>query len=155
MLFGGRVAATRMGAVLQGSASVLMVLKIAGGLYLLWLAYGSARSARRPAKAATPALGGRWFWRGLLLNLSNPKAVVAWMAALAVGLGGDDGAAQVIVATLLCSAIGFANYAAHAALFSRKAAMAFYTRARRWIEGTVAVLFAGAGFGLIRSALSR
>ena len=77
------------------------------------------------------------------------------MAALAVGLDGDDGAGQVITATLLCSAIGFANYAAHAALFSRKSAMAFYARARRLIEETAAVLFEGAGFGLIRSALSR
>ena len=26
--------------------------------------------------------GGRWFLRGLVLNLSNPKTVIAWMAGM-------------------------------------------------------------------------
>lgn len=45
----GLVAATGLGAVLQASTHLLAVLKIAGGDYLLWLAYGSAFSAIRVA----------------------------------------------------------------------------------------------------------
>ena len=152
----GIVAASGLGALLERSAHFLIALKVLGGLYLLWLAIQSARSAAS-AVAAEPARReeGRWFVRGLVLNLSNPKAVVAWMAALAMGLGGDDSGSDVFLATAVCIAIGFANYAAYALAFSLPSLMAGYRRLRRWIDGAVAGLFAMAGFGLIRSALSR
>lgn len=152
----GVVAATGMGALLQTSATALVALKLVGGAYLLWLAVQSGRAAlRHGAKAAAPSRRGRWFARGLLLNLSNPKAVVAWMAALSMGLGTGDGSGDVLVATLMCVVIGIANYAFYALTFSLPGAMAAYRRLRRWIDGAVAGLFAAAGLGLIRSALTR
>jgi threonine efflux protein len=99
--------------------------------------------------------GGRWFWRGLLLNLSNPKAVVAWMAALSMGLGQGTGTHAVAIATLICVGLGFVNYAGYALTFSLPGFMAGYRRSRRWIDGVVAGLFALAGLSLIRSALTR
>ena len=107
------------------------------------------------ASATAPVAGGKWFWRGVVLNLSNPKAVFAWMAALAVGLNPDDGATAVIAATGLCALIGLLNATGHAWVFSFPGVMARYRRARRWIDGTVAALFAGAGIGLIRTAVAR
>ena len=156
LAFWGMVAATGMGAVLQGSATALTILKVLGGLYLLWLAFQSGRSAltRKNAAHDTPS-EGRWFTRGLVLNLSNPKAVVAWMAALSMGLGADDNSADVIAATLVCMALGFVNYAGYAMAFSLPGFMAGYRRLRRWIDGVVAGLFVIAGIGLIRSAFSR
>jgi len=91
----------------------------------------------------------------LMLNLSNPKAVVAWMAALSMGLGVGDNTGHVIAATFVCMALGFLNYASYAMAFSLPGFMAGYRRLRRWIDGAVAGLFAIAGFGLIRSAFSR
>ena len=156
LAFWGIIAATGMGAILQGSAQMLFVLKLLGGAYLLWLAYQSGRSALRVRETETDALKQeRWFWRGLILNLSNPKAVVAWMAALSMGMGADSGSGHVMFATAICMALGFLNYALHALAFSLPGFMAGYRRFRRWIEGVVAGLFAAAGFGLIRSALSR
>jgi threonine/homoserine/homoserine lactone efflux protein len=160
--FWGAVAATGLGAVLQASTSLLMALKIAGGLYLLWLAYGAARSAMGGPIAATPD-GGHFeqspqralFARGLVLNLSNPKAVVAWMAALAVGLGPDAGLLSLLVATFGCALIGLLIYAAYAAAFSVSAVMEGYRKARRSVDGLVATLFAVAGLALIRSAFLR
>lgn len=156
LAFWGLVAATGLGAMLEASASFLLGLKLAGGLYLLWLALQSARSAlrRRPREVAPPT-GGRWFAHGLVLNLSNPKAVVAWMAALSMGLGAGDGPLPLVTATAMCMAIGLANYAAYALVFSLPGAMAGYRRLRRAMDGAVAGLFAAAGFGLLRSALSR
>ncbi|NNL73950.1 MAG: LysE family translocator [Silicimonas sp.] len=152
----GVVAATGLGALLQTSASALTLLKLVGGLYLLWLAFASGRAAVRPTTLpeAAPAPGA-WFWRGLILNLSNPKAVVAWMAALSMGLGGGDGLAQLLLATLVCMAIGVVNYTGYALAFSLRGAMRLYQRLRRWIDGIVAGLFAVAGLALIRSAVSR
>ena len=156
LAFWGIIAATGMGAILQGSAQMLFVLKLLGGAYLLWLAYQSGRSALRVRETETGTLKQEcWFWRGLVLNLSNPKAVVAWMAALSMGMGAGSGSGHVMFATAICMALGFLNYALHALAFSLPGFMAGYRRFRRWIEGVVAGLFAAAGFSLIRSALSR
>ena len=152
----GVVAATGLGALLQASAQALTVLKLVGGAYLLWLAYGAARSAAREATpAACLATRGNWVRRGLILNLSNPKAVVAWMATLTLGVSEGQSAAQVVAATALCIGIGFAVYAAYALTFSTSGAMRLYASVRRWIDGVVAGLFTIAGLGLIRSALTR
>ena len=152
LAFWGLVAATGLGALLQASALALTALKLAGGAYLLWLALTSARSAAARRSAAAGSTGGSGFARGLLLNLSNPKAVLAWMATLALGVDAGSGASQVAASTVLCIALGFGVYACYALLFSTPTAMETYERARRWIDGSVAALFAIAGFGVIRSA---
>ncbi len=157
--FWGVVAATGLGALLQSSATALTALKVLGGLYLLWLACQLGRSAMREDHSGVACQSneaqGRWFGRGLVLNLSNPKAVVAWMAALSMGLGGEQSVGFVIVATAVCIAIGFFNYAGYALAFSLPGFMAAYALARRWVETPVAGLFALAGFSLLRSAVSR
>lgn len=154
----GVAAALGLGAVLAASEPALVALKLAGAAYLFWLAFGSARSAARRARPAAGEGGagrGGWAARGLLLNLSNPKAVFAWMAALAMGLDAGSGPGAVAVATLACMAIGLLNYLGWALVFSRRGAMAAYASARRGIEAATAGLFALAGFGLLRSGLAR
>jgi len=156
LAFWGLVAATGMGAVLQGSAVLLTALKVFGGLYLLWLAYQSWRSAKTAqTEVKVETRTQRWFARGLILNLSNPKAVVAWMAALSMGMGSGDGNALLVLATVLCMLLGYLNYAGHAFAFSFAGFMTGYARMRRWIDGAVAILFAAAGLGLLRSAFTR
>ncbi len=156
LAFWGLIAATGLGAVLQASAYALSLLKLFGGLYLLWLAYNAARSVVQGGRVKAGVVAKkRDFNSGLLLNLSNPKAVFAWMAALALGLDSGSGAWSVISATALCIALGFIIYAFYALIFSTPGAMMAYARVRRWIEGLVAGLFVVTGFGLIRSAFSR
>ena len=156
LAFWGLVAATGMGAVLQSTPPVLIAMKLFGGAYLLWLAWHSACSATRSGTLpSSEAAQGRWFRQGLVLNLSNPKAVVAWMAALSMGLGESTATGMLPLATALCITIGFANYAAHAAAFSLPGFMRGYQRARRWVDGAVSALFAAAGIGLLRSAFTR
>ncbi|MEZ5825457.1 MAG: LysE family translocator [Geminicoccaceae bacterium] len=156
LAFWGVIAASGLGAVLQGSLHLLMILKILGGLYLLWLAILSARSAWRPAAEGVVATGSsRWFMRGLILNLSNPKSVIAWMAALAVGLDPSDNIGAVVAATAVCIGVGFLTNALYSIFFSIDGVMQGYRRVRRWIDGAAAALFAMAGFGLIRSAFVR
>ena len=153
--FWGLIAATGLGALLQASTYALAVLKIAGGAYLLLLAYRSAQSAARGVyslagfKAQKPD-----FRRGLLLNLANPKAVFAWMAVLSLGLGNGSDAGHVAVATGLCIILGWLIYAGYALVFSTPGAMALYQGVRRWVDGITAGLFAFAGAGLIRSAFA-
>lgn len=156
LAFWGAVAATGLGVVVQGTTMLLTLLKLCGGAYLVWLAIQSGRSAaRRTEDTIVSVQMGGWFWRGLVLNLSNPKAVVAWMAALSMGLGQETDAQAVATATLICAVLGFVNYAGYALTFSLPGFMAGYRKSRRWIDGIAAGLFALAGFSLIRSALTR
>jgi threonine/homoserine/homoserine lactone efflux protein len=152
----GVLAASGLGAVLAVSERALVALKLAGGCYLLWLAWKSGRAALRPAVPAGQGdEAGRPFARGLLLNLSNPKGVFAWLATLSLGLPPDAGWGAVWTATALCACIGYLVYLPWVLAFSTARAMRAYARARSWIDGAVAGLFAGAGVLLLRDALRR
>ena len=156
LAFWGIIAATGLGAVLQGSEIVLTALKILGGLYLVWLAIQSWRSAEsQPTAKVDGQKDRRWFMVGLLLNLTNPKAVFAWIAALSLGLGIGDSTAQVVLATALCVFWGCVNYTLYALAFSLPKAMDGYRQVHKWVGRIVAGIFLLAGFGLIRSAITR
>lgn len=156
LVFWGLIAASGMGAVLQSSLYLLSILKLVGGLYLLWLAYLSARSVwQSDSASASIAPQKNWFLRGLLLNMSNPKSVMAWMAALSVGINADDDIYVLITATLVCIIVGFFNNALYSILFSINGMMRGYKVFRRKIDAAVSFLFAAAGLSLIRSAFSR
>ncbi|MEM9605164.1 MAG: LysE family transporter [Pseudomonadota bacterium] len=153
LAFWGVVAASGMGVVLQSSVVLLSALKVLGGLYLLWLAWRSAWTAWQPDTEHTlRPTRQRWFVQGLALNLSNPKAVLAWMAALSLGLEADAGLGALAAATAACVAMGLLVYVLIALVFSVGGVMHGYRRFRRWIEGITAGAFAVAGVGLIRSS---
>jgi len=154
--FWGVLAAVGLGAVLVTSAHLMMWLKVLGGLYLLWLAWKAARSAMATSHGATSdRRRGRWVWRGILLNASNPKAVFAWLATLSLGVGPASSPASVAVATLVCALVGFVVYLPWVFGFSHPHVMAAYQRLRQWVDGGIAALFAVAGVSLIRSAFAR
>ena len=155
LAFWGVLAATGLGAILAASKVALTVMKLLGGAYLLWLAVQSARSAIRPAVGEAFEAEGRWMRRGILLNLPNPKAVLAWLAVLALGQTGGGGGVQIALTALVCSGVGLLIYFTYAGLFSMPWAMSAYLRASRWVDGVVAGLFGLAGLGMIRSALAR
>lgn len=152
----GLVAATGLGAALQGSVYLLSALKVLGGLYLLWLAWGSARAATQDvAEPAASTSRHSYFRAGLILNLSNPKTVIAWMAALAVGLDPDASLVSLSVGYAICVAVALAVNLGYMLVFSVGGMMAGYRRMRRVIGWTAAGLFSIAGLGLIRSAFNR
>jgi threonine/homoserine/homoserine lactone efflux protein len=147
----GLVAPTGLHAILAAAPSVLVTFKLVGGAYLLWLAWTSARSAAAPKPVAS--LAARGFRAGLILNLSNPKSILAWTAAIAVGTPPDaPGLAWALVplATLAAVAIN----GGYAIVFSRPPMRRAYDRARRWIDGAAAGLFALAGLALLRDGLT-
>ena len=152
----GVVAASGLGVLLQSSVYVLSTLKILGGLYLLYLAFSSARIAAHSRNEIQLVSTARnWFLRGLVLNASNPKAVVAWMAALSVGLDANPDIQTIIIATILCIAIGLLVYVFYSVIFSLGGVMRAYKLCFKWVHATMAGLFALFGLGLIKSAFNR
>lgn len=160
LLLWGIVAASGLGVILQGSIYLLMCLKIAGGMYLLWLAYLSLKSSFDSSLASsqneTQETGYRsWFVRGFILNSSNPKTVVAWMAALSVGMGASNDVISLIAAVFTCMLVGFFVNATYSLLFSLNGVMSGYQRVSHWVDRFVSGMFAIAGLGLLRSAFNR
>lgn len=160
LVFWGIVAASGMGAILQSSIYLLIALKVFGGIYLLRLAFLSYKEAMKTNSANIKMTnenvsGKRWFFRGVIMNISNPKTVIAWMAALSVGLGANDGSISLVSGLVVCIVVGFATNAMYSICFSFRGVMNWYQGASRWINGVASFLFSIAGIGLIRSAFNR
>ncbi|WP_416066542.1 LysE family translocator [Rhizobium sp. ZK1] len=157
-LFWGSMAATGVSAILAQYAQALIVLKIAGGLYLMFLAYKAGKSAMtsdekqgRAIDAIRPASGFSLYRRGLLMHLTNPKALLGWIATMTLGLG--PGATPATVAVILagCAILSITIFCGYALVFSTAPMIRMYRHARRWIEGTLALVFGAAGMKLLLS----
>ncbi len=62
-------------------------MRIVGAAYLLWLAYTTLRSARRAIDGHGDVGSGRWYLRGVLISLTNPKIMLFYLAVLPQFLG--------------------------------------------------------------------
>ena len=71
-----------LGALIQASATWFTVLKVVGGLYLIWLGWGLWRSAPINLESTGTTSSRRWslFRQGLVSALSNPKALLLFTA---------------------------------------------------------------------------
>ena len=86
-------AALGLSALLAASAQAYEWVKIAGALYLLWLAFRAIRhGSTLKLKAGAPARGGLRgaFANGLLINLTNPKIVLFFVTFLPQFISASD-----------------------------------------------------------------
>jgi len=159
--FWGISAALGMAAILTKFATALWVIKIIGGLFLLWLAFKSLRSALYPSTAPDPKRAAkqgtprRMWMTGFLIHLTNPKAIIAWVATIALGVTETSPlwvSFAIVLGGIVISTIGNLGYAL---IFSTKPVAAAYLRAKRPIEGLFAAFFGFAGFKLLTSKLSQ
>jgi threonine efflux protein len=150
------LASLGLSAVLATYSECLTAIRIAGGLYLLWLGVKSARSAWHPAPLATRAEQsgeplGRLYLRGLLLHLTNPKAVLVWLSIVSLAMSPASGTSHTLPVVLGCMAIGVAVFSSYAVLFSTASARRIYVAIRRWLDGSLALMFGIAGIKLLTS----
>lgn len=82
------------------------IVRVAGAIYILWMAYGILRSSFSADLAPQPALG---FWRGLLLQFLNPKVMVmgltlyaSFLAPLAAQPAALAGSAAILGTLAFC-----------------------------------------------------
>src|SRR5690606_24687637 len=79
------LAALGMGALFTALPMLLTLLKFVGGLYLLYMGYRALRTVRfgqdPNIRAGRPTASSFAAWRrGLLVVMTNPKAVLMWLA---------------------------------------------------------------------------
>ncbi|WP_406736801.1 LysE family translocator [Thioclava sp. GXIMD4215] len=140
-----------VGALLMGAARLLWGLKILGGLYLLYLAWKTLRAAGGQGAVASlrPQSSGQAYRRGLLLHLTNPKAILGWAAIFTLGVPEGAGAGDMALLFAGCAGLGGCVNFGYALGFSASLVVARYQRARCWIEGAMAAVFAAAGLRLL------
>lgn len=148
------LAATGLSAILATYANAMTIIRIVGGLYLLFLAYKSAKSAMtatigRPDAGPRTKGYGTLYRNGLFLHLSNPKAIFTWISIMSLGVQPGMPAHTLPImlgGSVLLSVSIFGGYAL---LFSSPPMVAIYRRARSWFEGAMAAFFAYAGLRLL------
>lgn len=134
------------------------IIMVGGGLYLLWMGWQLLRSARQRHKqpqSDAPAVElpkrGMSFLKGLLTNLSNPKAIIYFGSVFSLFVGNDVGAATRWGLFLLIITETFAWFALVAAIFALPWMREKYQRMAKWVDGMAGVLFAGFCIHLIIS----
>lgn len=146
-----------LGALLMASEHVFEVIRWLGALYLIWLGY---RTWRAPA-ILLPATGtgavrqttrsfSSLFIEGLVVALSNPKAILFFAAFLPQFL--DPAASlllQFAIMALTLAVIEFAFELALAASSEKLLPWLSRDRNSRWFQRTTGGVFVGAGAALL------
>ncbi len=152
--------ATGLAALLVSVAFALTAIKIVGGLYLLWLSYKAFRSAASSHNIATTTLANApitwfgYFLRGFTVQMTNPKAALAWIAIISLGL--QPGAPLWVTGSIVfgTTILSVAIHTLYALAFSSPPMVRVYGKARRAIQGALGAFFAFAGVKLLASRLS-
>ena len=150
------IVAAGLGALLATSALAFDTLRIIGAAYLVWLGVQKWRTEIKVAgDAGSPALRNDLFLQGLLVNLTNPKAIVFMVALMPQFVDPErpQGLQFLIIGLTMCSVdtLVMSGYALLA------------SRLRRWLSNPAALraqnrffggLFIGAGAFLAASRRS-
>lgn len=136
-------------------------IRLAGGLYLVYLGVRLWRGAADPtagadadpSAAARPANGlGRAFAVGLATQLSNPKTALFYASVFAALLPAalTGGLSALLLALILLVEAGW--YAVVATAFSARRPRAAYLRAKTWIDRAAGTVLGFVGLRLIADA---
>jgi threonine/homoserine/homoserine lactone efflux protein len=146
-------AALGLGAVMLANVRAFEILRIAGGVYLAFLAFKSARAAfSREETVASGFVAASWaaaFRKGLALHLTNPKAILFFGALYSMGVPANVSWAHL---ALLVAAIGAQSaliFHGYALLFSLAVVRNGYRRMRRGFEAAFAVAFGAAAWKIL------
>lgn len=149
----GLLAAFGLSAVLVSRPGAVQAIRLAGAGYMLFLAWRALRSAAavrglRIADAGRRSLPGH-FLRGWGIQLTNPTAVFAWLAMIALGV--KPGAPPWVPAVVLAGALAFALtfYTLLAVAFSTPRIVRLYASGRRGIDTLLGAFFAFAAWRLV------
>jgi threonine/homoserine/homoserine lactone efflux protein len=131
--------------VLLAAPFLYGVLKVAGGAYLVYLAWGLWQNAATPISLEkTGQTSARSFGLGLLTWFSNPKAAVVYASIFVSLLPKEMPLWAMLVLPVLIFCIEAGWYAIVALALSAPAPAAAYLRWKRWIDRT-----AGGVMGLL------
>ncbi|SAL25842.1 lysine exporter protein LysE/YggA [Caballeronia arvi] len=134
-------------------------LKVAGGLYLIYIASkiwrGAAQPMHMPARDDAPVLARsarKSFWLGLTTQLSNPKTAIWYGSIFAALLPQHPPLWCYIVLPPMVFAIETGWYTIVALGFSSERPREMYLRAKKWIDRIAASVITALGLRLVLMA---
>lgn len=151
-VFWGVLSAAGMAAILTGYAQALVALKFIGGCFMLWLAFKSFKAARAGNVVERKVLAGsksKMWLTGLLIHLTNPKAVLAWIATISLGVTAQSPLWVSFAIVMGGAVISLAGNCAYALVFSTKPMEKLYKKAIKPIQYAFAGFFTFAGFKML------
>ncbi len=149
-----------LAALVATYGQLLYFIKIAGGIYLFYLAYKSLRSALSPCDLIETKMSARrdtlsaQVAKGYLLNMTNPKAAFGWIAIVSLGMDATSPAWVLAAIILGTTTLSLLVHIAYALAFSTAKMVAAYAKSRRPIQSMLAGLFAFAGYKLLSTKLT-
>jgi amino acid exporter len=147
--------ATGITAVLVRYESSIVIFKLCGGSYLLWLAYKMFKAAVSTNVISVSSDESRNRSRlshiahGIYIQVTNPKSALAWMAIMSVGIHANSPnwvAFSIITGTFLISIIIHLSYVN---LFSNFIFISYYNKYRIYIQSIFGIIFLIIGLRLI------
>ena len=150
----GLLASAGLSFVVTAFPGALTTIRMAGAGYLLFLAYRALRSATASEGVSVVARRGdrsafASFLRGWGIHMTNPKGLFAWIAVISIGY--KPGAPSWVAMVILAGATTFAvlYYTLAAVVFSVPGMVRAYSRAHRWIDGILGVIYVAAAWKLV------
>lgn len=148
-----------LSAIIASYGQLLFYIKIAGGCYLLYLAYQAFRSAWSITDLDAPSTvkANRtllsFFRKGYLLNLTNPKAALGWIAIVSLGLEANAPMWVSLAIIFGTTALSLGVHVIYTFVFSTPGMIAMYTKARRPVQAALGGLFSFAGYKLLTAKI--
>ena len=144
----GLLAGFGLGSLMLANVWLVETMRYVAALYLFWLGYKSLKAAMygqniAPTTIKKQSLGSAYA-KGLLIHLTNPKAILAWGAVFSIAVPPTAGVERLVQTGLSLGLCSFLMFPAYAWVFSTQSAMKTYQRFGRWISAVFGLLFIGA-----------
>jgi RhtB (resistance to homoserine/threonine) family protein len=158
IIFGG-LALVGLSALLLEVAWLYAVLKLVGGVYLVYLAIRIWRGASEPTNVAeitkTKLKESTFssFALGLFTQLSNPKTAIVYSSIFAAFLPASSPTWLLFTLPPLIFLVEASWYTVVALVFSANAPRSVYLASKRWIDRTAGAVMGALGLKLIVESL--
>jgi threonine/homoserine/homoserine lactone efflux protein len=128
---------------------LFMAMKIAGALFLIWIAYQIFKHAKEPLNMDAQTASGNPFWQGFLVQIGNPKVMVFFGSIFIAMLPANP--PNWMLWTLL-AIVTFNEvfwYSIVALFFGGGPIRTFYLKAKTWIDRVTGAFLGVVGLRLL------
>lgn len=141
-----------LNAVFHAVPMLFMAMKVAGALFLLWIAFQIFRHAAQPIDMDGTDASGNPFLKGFLTQIANPKVAVFFGSIFIAMLPADVPLWMTAALIAIVSFNEFWWYTVVALFFGAGPVRRFYLRAKVWIDRVTGLFLGALGLRLLWAA---